>query len=474
MTGQRYGVYPEYKSSEGGWLTEIPAHWSASKLKYLANYFASNVGKKSKEGELPVELCNYTDVYYNDVVCSGLPFMKATATREQIDKFTLRAGDTIITKDSENPNDIAIPTFVEEDMPGVICGYHLSMIRPTPSMSPGFLNKTFHCAFARAYFATRSNGLTRYGLGGPALGSVVLPAPPLEEQKQIANFLDYETAKMDALIEKQQQLIALLQEKRQAVISHAVTKGLNPEQEGLPADASACAADRPMRDSGVEWLGDVPAHWTICKIKQVAKLESGHTPSRKVDEYWQDCQIPWVSLNDTGQLKAVDYISKTAICINEKGMANSSARELPAGCVVFTRDASIGLAAITARAMAVSQHIIAWVCDPMKVTSEYLLLVFYAMEEELERFTFGATLKTIGMPDVKRLTGAFPPLEEQARIVEHVFSAREYLSASIKKSEEMLEILAERRTALISAAVTGKIDVRGWKAPESKTEAEAP
>ncbi len=290
------------------------------------------------------------------------------------------------------------------------------------------------------------------------LGNHKIPAPPLQEQARIAKFLDYETAKIDALIEKQQQLIALLKEKRQAVISHAVTKGLNP--------------DAPVRDSEVEWLGEVPAHWTVCKIKQVAELESGHTPSRKVDEYWQDCQIPWVSLNDTSQLKVVDYISETTVCINEKGMANSSAHELPGGCVVFTRDASIGLAAITARVMAVSQHIIAWVCDPMKVTSEYLLLVFYAMEAELERFTFGATLKTIGMPDVKRLTGSFPPLEEQARIVEHVFSAREALSASIRKSEEMLEILAERRTALISAAVTGKIDVRGWKAPDSEPEAE--
>ena len=189
---------------------------------------------------------------------------------------------------------------------------------------------------------------------------------------------------------------ALLGEKRQAVISHAVTKGLNP--------------DAPMRDSGVEWLGEVPEHWTVCRIKQIAKRETGHTPSKKVEAYWVDCNIPWVSLNDTSQLKQVDFITDTAICINEKGMANSSAHILPPGCVVFTRDASIGLAAITSREMAVSQHIIAWDCDPAIVNNRYLLLVFYAMEAELERFTFGATLKTIGMPDVNRLTGAFPCL----------------------------------------------------------------
>jgi type I restriction enzyme, S subunit len=241
MSGSRYDTYPEFKDAGGGWIGKIPMHWSANRLKFVANAFASNVDKKTKEGEIPVTLCNYTDVYYNDAVRADMPFMAATATQEQVNKFTLRAGDTIITKDSEDPNDIAVPTFVVQDMPGIICGYHLSVIRPTPMMSPGFLNKIFQCAFARAYFATRSNGLTRYGLGGQALDNVVFPIPSLEEQTQIAKFLDYETAKIDALIEKQQQLIALLKEKRQAVISHAVTKGLNP--------------GAPMRDSGVEWLG---------------------------------------------------------------------------------------------------------------------------------------------------------------------------------------------------------------------------
>ena len=136
---------------------------------------------------------------------------------------------------------------------------------------------------------------------------------PNGEQKQIASFLDYETAKIDALIEKQQQLIALLGEKRQAVISHAVTKGLNP--------------DAPMRDSGVEWLGEVPEHWTVKRVKHVCELESGHTPSKTQASYWieEECTIPWVSLNDTKTLDAEDYISETAVRISEKGMANSSA-----------------------------------------------------------------------------------------------------------------------------------------------------
>ena len=272
-----------------------------------------------------------------------------------------------------------------------------------------------------------------------------------EELTEILSFLDYETAKIDALIAKQQRLIALLEEKRQAVISHAVTKGLDPTA--------------PLRPSGIDWLGDVPAHWKVKRVKQVAKLESGHTPDKKIAAYWSDCQIPWVSLNDTSQLKIVDYISKTSQNLNARGIANSSARLLPKQAVVFTRDASIGLAAITTREMAVSQHVIAWICQREQMTPEFLLFIFYAMKDELERYTFGATLKTIGMPDVNKLTCTVPPLQEQAKIVDYLFETKDRMDTAIAKAQSAITLLKERRTALISAAVTGKIDLRGWQAP---------
>jgi type I restriction enzyme S subunit len=218
--------------------------------------------------------------------------------------------------------------------------------------------------------------------------------PSIEEQRQVTTFLDHQTAKIDALIAEQQRLIELLQEKRQAVISHAVTKGLNPTA--------------PMKDSGVEWLGEVPEHWALKKIKHTARMESGHTPDRKVEAYWVNCDIPWVSLNDTSFLKDNDYISETTHSINELGIQNSSARLLPERVVVFSRDATIGRCAITTRPMAVSQHFIAWVCGE-EILPEYLLLRLKSMTQELERLTFGATLKTIGMPDVKTLVTPVPP-----------------------------------------------------------------
>ncbi len=214
-----------------------------------------------------------------------------------------------------------------------------------------------------------------------------------------------------------------------------------------------------MMDSGVEWIGVVPEGWRVERIKRVAKMESGHTPYRQNEEYWIDCNIPWVSLNDTKYLKNHDYISDTLHQISELGMANSSAHLLPTGAVIFTRDATIGLAAITTRPMAVSQHIIAWLCGP-NMLPEYLLFTFYAMTQDLDRLTMGSTIKTIGMSEVYELVTPVPPIIEQEKIVKHVFYQKDAIDKIVAKIKESNRIHQEYRSALISAAVTGKIDVR--------------
>ena len=296
------------------------------------------------------------------------------------------------------------------------------------------------------HLAYYSSSNTQANLNAGKVLSFPVVLPSIDEQSSIASFLDHETAKIDALIAEQQRLIELLQEKRQAVISHAVTKGLNP--------------DAPMKDTGVEWLGEMPEHWEIKRMKHVARMESGHTPDRKVDAYWKDCDIPWVSLNDTGYLKDNDYICETAYSINALGISNSSARLLPERVVVFSRDATIGRCAITTRPMAVSQHFIAWVCGP-ELIPEYLLLRLRSMTAELDRLTAGATLKTIGMPDVRTLVTPLPPLSEQVAIINNVVAISKDLDGLLADTSRAIGLLQERRSALISATVTGQIDVRG-------------
>lgn len=439
--------YPRYTDSGVAFLGHVPSHWKITRLKRVARVFASNVDKKSTDGQTPVQLCNYTDVYYNDTISAGMRFMEATATEEQIARFTLRAGDTIITKDSETANDIAVAAYVPDDLPGVICGYHLSMVRPQDNVDGAFLKRYFDSAFAKATFEVRANGLTRVGLGQYALDNAAIALPPQCEQSQIAAFLDRETAKLDELVEEQRQLIELLKEKRQAVISHAVTKGLNPSA--------------PMKGSGVNWLGEVPAHWQVSPIGKAAKLESGHTPSRSRPEYWEDCVHPWFGLADVWQIRdgTRDYVEVTKERVSDLGLANSSARMLPAGTVMLSRTASVGFSAISAVPMATTQDFANWICGE-NLLPEYLLFSLRSMRPEFDRLMMGSTHNTIYMPEIAKLTIAVPPLQEQHEIVEFVKDQRKTLDDLSSAATTAMSLLRERRSALISAAVTGKIDVR--------------
>jgi type I restriction enzyme S subunit len=287
------------------------------------------------------------------------------------------------------------------------------------------------------------------------LGDLPIPLPDSTEQLAIAGFLDHKTADVDALIAKKRTLIEKLKEKRSALISRTVTRGLPPEA----ARAAGLQRSSKLKHSNVEWLGQIPLHWKTSKIKYVAQIESGHTPSRSVAEYWVDCNIPWVSLNDSHFLRGHDYISDTAYQINELGLKNSSARMLPAGSVVFSRDATVGLCAITTRPMAVSQHFIAYICGP-RILPAYLLFTLKAMVQHLERLSFGSTIATIGMPDVKSLACGVPPVPEQHAIITFIELETAKIDSLITKVEQAIERLQEYRTALITAAVTGKIDVR--------------
>ena len=271
--------------------------------------------------------------------------------------------------------------------------------------------------------------------------------PAMSEQCAIAAFLSRETAKIDALVAKKERLIELLQEKRTALITQAVTKGLGP--------------DVRMKDSGITWLGEIPAHWDVQRTKYSARLESGHTPSRQNAEYWQDCQIPWFTLADVWQLRdgGRDYVTDTRERVSELGLTHSSARLLPKGTVILSRTASVGFSAIMGVDMATSQDYVNWVCHG-DLQPEYLLYVLRSMDQEFQRLTMGSTHRTIYMPDVGQFSAPLPPIEEQREIVEFVRLETSKIDTLLSKVRNVIERLKELRTALISAAVTGKIDVR--------------
>ena len=218
------GLHPDVPMRDSGiaWLGEIPEHWEVKRLKDIANFRSSNLDKKSKDGQKEVLLCNYVDVYKNDFISNDIKFMKATASDEEIIKFTLIKGDILVTKDSESPQDIAVPAYVNEVFENVLCGYHLAIIR-TKSMFSEYLYRLFSCKDFNVQFEVKANGITRYGLGQKAFTDALVCIPSFEEQIEIANYLKKKTSQIDTLIENLENQIPCLQEIRKIEIYNAVT-----------------------------------------------------------------------------------------------------------------------------------------------------------------------------------------------------------------------------------------------------------
>ena len=220
----------EMKPSGVEWIGEIPAHWEVKRLKHVAKILPSNVDKHIYPNEIQVRLCNYTDVYYNDYITVDTVLKKGSCKESEFAKFALRKGDVIITKDSETPDDIGVPTYVKDDLDSVVCGYHLTMIRPLTCRGE-YIFRFIQSDRTRRYFELESNGITRYGLGKPSIENLRLPIPPDPEQCQIANFLDRKTKQIDELIAAEQRKIELLKEYRQSLISEAVTGKIDVRNE---------------------------------------------------------------------------------------------------------------------------------------------------------------------------------------------------------------------------------------------------
>jgi type I restriction enzyme S subunit len=433
--------YAAYKDSGSEWLGELPAHWHMQRLKYACTVFPSNVNKHSRDDEPAIRLCNYTDVYYNERITALMPFMEATAAEEQIAKFTLKAGDTIITKDSETANDIAIAAYVPEDLPGVVCGYHLSMVRPRTGTAGAFIKRLFDSVYAKAKFAVAANGLTRVGLGQYALENVELPFPPLDEQLAIAIFLDREAAKIDALIAEQEKLIALLAEKRQATISHAVTRGLNPNAQ--------------MKDSGVPWLGEVPAHWPVQRIGALF---------REVNQPGNDTlPLLSVSIHDGVSDRELDDVEMDRKVTRSEDRSKYKAVQPGDLTYNMMRAWQGGFGAVSVEGMVSPAYVVARpVCGVLASHVDALLRTPNAVAE-MKRHSRGVTDFRLRLywDEFKTIQLALPPIGEQELIADFISKEERKCAVLRAEVERGVELLRERRSALIAAAVTGQIDVRG-------------
>ncbi len=418
MSFPRYG---SYRDSGVEWLGEVPSHWPVAELKRFATLVYGDAlpqEVRDIEGDIPVYGSN------------GVVGFHGAANTDQPVLLIGRKGSCGALNWSAGKA-FAIDTVYFVD-------------RRSSRVCLRWLFWALHIVA----LAGMSQDTGVPGLSRDQVYQRKLPCPPPSEQAAIAAFLDRETAKIDALVEEQRRLIALLAEKRQAVISHAVTKGLDPTV--------------PMKDSGVEWLGEVPAHWKVMPIRLAAKLESGHTPSRSRPDWWENCTIPWFSLADIWQVREAGrkVIFETKELVSEAGLANSSARLLPKGTVMLSRTASVGFCAIMGVDMATTQDFANWVCGE-SLDNEFLYYVFLAMRSEFERLKYGSTHNTIYMPDISAFRFSLPSISEQIKIVEFLKVETSRMDGLLAEARAAITLLQERRAALISAAVTGKIDVRG-------------
>ncbi|EMY6776748.1 restriction endonuclease subunit S [Vibrio alginolyticus] len=447
----KYQTYSEYRSWNNKWISCLPASWQLVPLKYICSGFV-------KDG--PHETPKFTDdgipflsvdgIQDNKLVFNGCRYISEEDHVRYSMKCHPKQGDVLLGKAAS----VGKVAYVDSNMDFNVWS-PLAVITAKSNKYGKYIYYCLQSSMLQAQCEVFANSNTQKNLGMNTIDNLDMPLPSEHEADVITNFLDHETAKIDTLIEKQQQLIKLLKEKRQAVISHAVTKGLNPEA--------------PMTDSGVEWLGEVPEHWGVGRLGYYSRVINGSTPSKVNQSYWDKREVPWLSSGSVNQYNittASDYIS-------EKALKECSVELLPVGTLVMGmigQGKTRGMSAITHIEATINQNLAAIIPDN-RLDSEYGHLVLQAAYNEIRECARGGNQAALNCELISNFKVTVPPIDEQKQIVVDTNAKLNRFDQIIKKTMDFVEHSQERRTALISAAVTGKIDVRNWQAPISQDQA---
>ncbi|MCP8951681.1 restriction endonuclease subunit S [Bacillus safensis] len=433
-------------------LRVLPDGWKTHRLKEISKVNLSNVDKKSHDGEKVVKLCNYVDVYYNHTISDKIDFMIATASDEQIRKLTLKKDDVILTKDSESPSDIGIPTWVKEDIPEVVCGYHLALIRPNVNVVTGlYLYYLLYSYGFKEHFWISAKGVTRFGISKGDIQNIQLLIPPIELQNKITRYLKEKDLLIDKLIKKKENLIMLLQQQRQSIITEAVTKGLNPNVK--------------MKDSGVEWIGEIPEHWDTKKIKYLIqeKLLYGANESAELEDEKLPRYIRITDIDELGNLKnetfksiPLDIANKYVVKKGDILLARSGATVGKSYIHKEEKEASYAgyLIKLRARTLELAEYI-------------YYFTNSSLYKQWINSILIQATIQNVSAEKYANLSIPVPNDENEIKsiLLNIKFKEKEILEV-INKLKEQIEKLKEYRQSLIYEAVTGKIDVRDMELDE--------
>ncbi|AMX06944.1 hypothetical protein A0R60_2668 [Enterobacter asburiae] len=438
----KYKAYPEYKDSGVEWLGEIPLNWNYTPHKYLAVYY---------KGRNPTTLSSEPK---RDCV----PYLSMSYLRTNIvENYVLITSDVRVV-----PDDLVLIIW-DGSNAGEFIKSKSGILSSTMAVAK-LTSKLHHqyywfsCNCIEPEIRRHATGMGIPHVNGEYLRYIPMPTPSIEEQIKISLFLIHETMKIDRLVEKQQQLIELLKEKRQALISNAVTKGLNP--------------DVPMKYSGVEWLGNVPEHWLVCPIKHILSIPITDGPHETPDFF--DEGIPFISAEAISTGK-IDFDKKRAY-ISKKDHYRYCEKYAPKinDIYMVKSGATTGVTALveTEEAFNIWSPLAAFRCKDNYIPN--YVLNFFRTAEYLNilalSWTFG-TQQNIGMGILKNIHITCPPIDEAKEIAAHLHHHCLKLEEMLTLALKQVTLLKERHTALISAAVTGKIDLRDWTPPASSTEA---
>ena len=414
----------------------VPDYWVVGRLCSVADVIVSNVDKKVDEGERSVRLCNYVDVYNNDFIKPDLAFMLGTASDVEVERFGLRLGDVVITKDSEVWTDIGVPALVVETADDLVCGYHLALLRPNPKQIAGrFLFWALQSLPVAYQLHVRANGVTRFGLTIDAIRSARLPTPPLSEQAAIARFLDHADRRIQRYIRAKEKLVALLEEQKQAVIHQAVTGQI---------DVRTGVAYPSYREYPTHWMSKLPSHWDVVRLKRHAACSSGG--SIAPSEFSTD-------LNPSEPLFDVPVVGGNGV-MGLCGKSNIGSNVLAIGRV---------------GALCGNVHLVsppAWITDNalvLRPNNGMFELRYLAKALELRNLNDLANQSAqplITGSQVRNQQIPCPPQAEQRAIVHYLDRLNGSIDAAARAAQSHCELIRVYRARLVADVVTGKLDVR--------------
>jgi type I restriction enzyme, S subunit len=449
--------YPTYKDSGVEWLGQVPEHWvpkklgAISSLKGRLGWQGLKADEYREQGPYVVSSAHFDNHKIQWDECPRVSQERYDADRN----IQLAADDVLLMKDGAAMGKLAFVDF----LPGHAClNSHLLLFRPikaegVEAYHPRFAFFFMQTGYFQEHIKVNGTGATFLGISQDAIGRYQIVLPPLAEQTQIAAFLDRETAKIDGLVAEQRRLMALLKEKRQAVISHAVTRGLNP--------------DVPMKPSGIEWLGDVPAHWRIGAIKYFVLPKNGAIKTGPFGSHLisADMQSGTIKVYNQRSVIDGDFESGDTFISDEKFEELASFETFPGDLLITTRG-TIGRAAVlpeNAKRGILHPCLLRLQPDNSTINTQFLKTLIQdsdLMKTQLSYLSNATTIEVIYSYTIASVIIPVPPLDEQESIMQFLTDQSAKFSTLATEAQRVIDLLQERRTALISAAVTGQIDVR--------------